>query len=299
MNLKKILLAVAIIVFLANCASTTYEVSKSKIDDEQATKLTLKWQSVESGLDTPESVLHDANNHVIYVSNVNSSVSGANWKDNGGYLSKLDETGSVIDAKWVKGLKAPKGLIVNDDKLYVADLDTVAIIDTKTGHILNIYNAPEGADHLNDIIYDQTSNKIYVSDSADKIIYEMDSTGKFTVFYAAETTSPYQNGLFLDDKNLIMVGSKGTIKSINISDASVSTIATGITGSIDGIWKYNSTGFIVSVWEGGIYFVGYNGDVKELLASAPKRTADSSYSKKLKLLLVPDFKDKIIAYSVN
>lgn len=298
MNLKNILLAVAIVVFLTNCAST-YETSKNKTDDQQANKLTLKWQSVGSGLDTPESVLHDENNRVIYVSNVNSSASGANWKDNGGYLSKLDETGSVIDAKWVKGLKAPKGLIVNGDKLYVADLNTVVVIDTKTGHILNTYNAPEGADHLNDIIYDQTNSKIYVSDSADKIIYEMDSTGKFTVFYAAETTSPYQNGLFIDDENIIMAGSKGAIKSINISDASVSTIATGITGSIDGIWKYNSTGFMVSIWEGGIYFIGYNGDVKELLASAPKRTADSSYSNKLKLLLVPDFKDKIIAYSVN
>lgn len=298
MNLKKILLSVAAIALLANFAST-YEVSKSKTDDQQATKLTLKWQSVESGLDTPESVLHDENNHVIYVSNVNSFASGANWQDNGGYLSKLDETGSVINAKWVKGLKAPKGLIVNDDKLYVADLDTVAVIDTKTGRILNTYNAPDGADHLNDIIYDQSSNKVYVSDSADKIIYEIDSAGKFTVFYTAETASTYQNGLFLDDKNIIMAGSKGTIKSINTSDGSVSTIATGITGSIDGIWKYNSTGFIVSVWEGGIYYVGYDGDVKELIASAPKRTADSSYSNKLKLLLVPDFKDKIIAYSVN
>jgi len=105
--------------------------------------------------------------------------------------------------------------------------------------------------------------------------------------------------LYLDGDNIIMTGSEGSIKSISISDGSVSTIAKGIDERIDGIWKFNSSGFFVSDWRGAVYFVVYDGKVKKLIATTPDRTADISYSKTLNKLLVPNFKDKIIAYSVN
>ena len=140
---------------------------------------------------------------------------------------------------------------------------------------------------------------MYVSDSDENVIYKIDSAGTFSAFYEAEERSPNQSGLFLDGDNIIMTGSKGTIKSISISNGSVSTIAKGINGRIDGIWKFNSTGFFVSDWRGTVYFVGYDGVVSELISTNPDRSADISYSSTLNKLLVPNFKDRIIAYSVN
>lgn len=190
-------------------------------------------------------------------------------------------------------------MAVNDGRLYVADLNTVAVIDTATGDVLNTYSAPDGLDHLNDLIFDPSSDTVYVSDSDQNVIYRIDSAGTFSVFYEAEKRSPNQSGLYLDGDSIIMTGSEGAIKSISISDGSVSIIAEGIAGRIDGIWRYSSTGLFVSDWRGTVYFVGYDGVVSELISTDPVRSADISYSGTLNQLLVPDFKDKIIAYSVN
>ena len=298
MNLKKTLLATVIAFSIGGCSDSD-DNSDNDSQPQKATNLTQSWQSVDNGLDTPESVIHDSVSRVIYASNINSSVSGASWADNGGYISRLDENGSILEQQWASGLKAPKGMAVNNYKLYVADLNTISVIDTTTGNIQNTYTAPSGADHLNDIVYDQSNDVVYVTDSSDKVIYKMDSNGTFSVFYAAESNSAYQNGLYLDGTELIMTGSNGSIKSINIEDENLSTIAEGIAGNIDGIWKYNSTGFIVSVWEGTVFYVGNDGVVGQLISTDPSRTADISYSSSLNLLLVPDFNDKVIAYSVN
>lgn len=298
MSIKKTLLATTIALTLGGWLNFAHS-SESSDQPQKSITLTQTWQSVDEGLNGPESVIHDSVNRVIYASNINPQGRRAAWKDNGGFISKLDEKGSILEKEWATGLKSPKGMTVNNGRLYVADLNTVAVIDTASGEILKQHTAPAGADHLNDIIYDPSSDSVYVSDSTDNIIYEIDSAGTFSVFYGAEKRAPNQSGLYLDGDNIIMTGSVGSIKSISISDRSVSTIAEGIDGRIDGIWKYDSTGFFVSDWQGTIYFVAYDGVVSELISTDPDRSADISYSSILNKLLVPNFKDKIIAYSVN
>lgn len=297
MNLQKTAIAISTALILGGCSFSGDEVTSN--EPLGANTITMSWESAGDGLDTPESVLHDQDAGVIYVANINSSESGKNWADNGGYLSTLDENGSLKQKKWVEGLQAPKGMAVHNGKLYVADLDTVVVVDTSTGKVLAKHSAPEGTKYLNDIIYNPETDTAYVSDSSQSAVYAVDSSGEFTLFYQSEGDDAFQNGLYLDDKNIIMAGTRGAIKSLSLSDGSVTTIATGIEGSIDGIWRYDSSGFLVSVWQGGIYFVGNNGEVTEITKSAPERTADVSYSSKLKLLLVPDFKDKVIAYKVS
>lgn len=298
MNVKKTLFAAAIAFTLGGGLIFAHG-SDSNDQSQKARTLTQSWQSVDGGLNGPESVIHDSLNRVIYASNINPQGRRAAWKDNGGFISKLDENGLVLEKEWATGLKAPKGMAVNDGRLYVADLNTIAVIDTATGDVLNTYTAPDGSDHLNDLIFDPSSDTVYVSDSDQNVIYRIGSAGTFSVFYEAEKRSPNQSGLYLDGDSIIMTGSEGAIKSISISDGSVSTIAEGIAGRIDGIWKYNSTGLFVSDWRGIVYFVGYDGVVSELISTDPVRSADISYSRTLNKLLVPDFKDKIIAYSVN
>ena len=298
MKIKKYALITSFIIAISGCGGSDDSTDNSS-PQIKATSLTASWSSIAGGLDTPESVIHDDVNRVLYVANINSSVSGQNWEDNSGYISKLDENGSIIETQWATGLNAPKGMTINNDKLYVADLNTVSVINTVSGNILNTYTAPSGLDNLNDIAYDESNDVVYVSDSFDDVIYKMTTDGVFTMFYEEETSDSYQNGLYVDGANLIMTGQNGKIKSINTSTNELTEIAEGITQSVDGIWKYNSTGFIVSTLNGVIYFVGYDGIVSELLNTDPSKTADISYSSSLNLLLVPDFNDKVIAYTVN
>jgi hypothetical protein len=91
-----------------------------------------KWET-DTTLKTPESVLYDASNKVLYVSNIN----GDPWaKDGNGSIGKVGLDGKIISVEWVKGLSAPKGMGLHGNMLYAADVDEVVGIDIKTGTIL-------------------------------------------------------------------------------------------------------------------------------------------------------------------
>lgn len=73
-------------------------------------------------------------------------------------------------------------------------------------------------------------------------------------------------------------------------------------GLIDGIAEVKCDGYLVSVWEGQIYWVNSDGTKTLLLDSSTTGifTADFAYSKKRKLLVVPNFfSNTISAYRVT
>src|SRR5437867_3770654 len=91
------------------------------------------WQS-DTTLAVPESVLPDIKNGILYV----SLIDGQPWTADGkGGVGKLDMNGKIINAAWVSGLNAPKGMGLWNNKLYVADITEVATIDVATGKIVN------------------------------------------------------------------------------------------------------------------------------------------------------------------
>jgi len=102
------------------------------------------------GFQAPESALLDTEHNVLYVSNVAGE---ANAKDGVGFISKVSLDGKMQEAEWVKGLNAPKGLVMHGDKLYVSDVDQLVEIDVNSGAVTNTYNA-EGAQFLNDTAVD-------------------------------------------------------------------------------------------------------------------------------------------------
>ena len=84
------------------------------------------------GLASPESMVHDADADVCYVSNING---GSADKDCNGFISKVAPDGRVLALKWVDGnspnvtLHAEKGLAASGKMLYMADIDTVRLFD--------------------------------------------------------------------------------------------------------------------------------------------------------------------------
>ncbi len=77
-------------------------------------------------LQGPESARYDRDLDVWFVSNINGSPS---QKDNNGYISRLRPDGTPYTIKFIEGgkkgvtLNAPKGLAINGDTLWVADID--------------------------------------------------------------------------------------------------------------------------------------------------------------------------------
>ena len=106
---------------------------------------------------------------VIYVSNVNGDAAAA---DGNGYIAKLSLKGEILDKEWVTGLNAPKGLALHDGKLYVSDIDELAVIDTASGEITAKHKAP-GATFLNDVTAAE-DGRVFVSDMMQNQIWKLE-----------------------------------------------------------------------------------------------------------------------------
>jgi hypothetical protein len=119
-----------------------------------------------TGFHMPESVLHDPERDVYWVSNMGDG--GAHGHDGDGFLSRIAPDGTVdlrFAAPEQSGavLDSPKGMAIVDGELYVADIDRVRVLDADTGApvreipiadvaMLNdVAAAPDGTVYVTDI----------------------------------------------------------------------------------------------------------------------------------------------------
>ena len=149
------------------------------------------------GLEAPESAYFDEARNVLYVSNINGEPL---VKDGNGYISRVSPDGEMLEAKWVTGLDAPKGLVSDGVTLYVSDIDRLLAIDIETGEISGTWPA-KGAIFLNDTALD-AAGSVYVSDMiADKIHVLTD--GALSVLSEGEALQ-HPNGLNMRDGKLLV-----------------------------------------------------------------------------------------------
>src|SRR5687768_6022732 len=123
------------------------------------------WET-DTTLAIPESVLPDVPNNVLYV----SLIDGPPWEADGkGGIGKLDLNGKIINANWITGLQAPKGMGKFGNNLYVADINRVAVINIEKGTIQSLIKI-DSALALNDITID-SKGIVYLSDSKAGKVY--------------------------------------------------------------------------------------------------------------------------------
>src|SRR6266700_4141035 len=120
------------------------------------------------GFLAPESVLHNSAQDIYFVSNINGSPMA---KDNNGFISRVRPDGAVENLKFIEGgrngvtLNAPKGLALEGDTLWVADIDAVRAFNAKTGAPLDSVSlAKLGAVFLNDLVVTATG-ALYITDT--------------------------------------------------------------------------------------------------------------------------------------
>jgi len=280
-----IALAVLLVAIITACQPT-----KETKTEFKAPTLTLKWET-DTLLTTCESVLYDKNADVLYVADIAGKPDSA---DGVGFIAKLGLDGKIIDAQWVKGLNAPKGMGIANGKLYVADLTNIVEIDPATGAVTKSYPV-EGAVFLNDITTD-AAGKVYVSDS---------NTGAVSVLENGVVTAYLNvaggpNGLLSDGETFLVATFQG--QTLNTVDASKQLVlkADSIENA-DGIEAVGDGGYLVSSWNGKITYVGADGQTKVILDTTADgvSAADIEYIAEKKLLLIPTFfKNKVVAYEL-
>lgn len=243
----------------------------------QAQTITKLWQT-DTTLATPESVLSAGK--LLYV----SLIDGGPWEADGkGGIALVNTEGKVTNARWATGLNAPKGMALVKDRLYVADISEIVIIDTKTGKVLK-KDKLEGAEGLNDVTADPRGT-IYVSDSR---------TGKVLAYKDGKAEVYLQdlkgvNGVKWHNNKLYVTGNNAFIEY---------TPETGTQREIcklehggDGVEPYKD-GFFVTAWSGYLYHVDAAGNRKTLRETHQTdkfKTADIGLNPEKGILYIPTF----------
>ena len=114
-----------------------------------------RFVAVIGGFQGPESVLHDEEQDVYFVSNMTGHGS---IRDGNGFISRVSAANPESVTVFVRGgaaevtLHSPKGMAIQGDTLWVADIDVLRAFHRKTGAPLGAIDfAPHGAVLLNDV----------------------------------------------------------------------------------------------------------------------------------------------------
>jgi sugar lactone lactonase YvrE len=271
---------------------------------------------------TPESVIYEPNENVLFVSSIDGAPNG---KDKQGFISKVSPlNGSIIELNWVTSLDAPKGMAVvnntNNSLLYVSDITDLVEVDANSGKIINRYNAP-GSGFLNDVASDNQGH-VYVSDTVTNTIYRLDTknlgnnsnnnNASLQVWLQTpELNGP--NGLYVDDTNnrLIVVSfgafsnPGGSIRVVDLQNRTMSSLGEEGTavpiGGLDGV-EADSTGryyYVTDNPAGKLYVVNFNGTGYETLDLQKQGTADLGTILDQNMIIIPMMQDnKLEAFRI-
>ena len=254
-------------------------------------KLEKLWET-DSVLKVPESVLFDGDNKVLYATNIDGTDPWA--KDGKGSVAKVGLDGKVIATEWISGLHAPKGMGLYKGKLYVADLNELLVIDIAAGKIEKRIVVTDAVG-LNDVSVSK-SGIVYVSDSkAKKVFIVKDGVSELLL-----DTLKGPNGVLIRGDDFYLLDAGGMFKMNK--DKTLTKITDGMEGGTDGIENISGNDFIVSCWQGVVWYVNADGSKEQLLDSRPdkKNTADIGMDAKNKIIYVPTFwRNTIVAYRVK
>ena len=255
----------------------------------QKHQLTKIWET--DSLAVPESVLINDKKDFLFTSLIDG---GGNVADGRGGIAKISLDGKILDANWVSGLNAPKGIGKSGKKLYVADLTEVAVVNIASRKV-ELKIPIIGSVFLNDVTVDSKGNA-FVSDTRIGKIYKI--KGNKAELWIENIADA--NGLKAINDDLYVLSGK---KLLKISpDKTITTVAEGFAKNGDGVEPLQNGDFIVTCWNGLVYYVSKDGSIELLLDTQSQKinTADLAVNQAENILYIPTFNHKsIIAYKLS
>jgi len=229
---------------LISIASLTMGCASVQTTKVETLSLSAGW--VLDGFESPESVIADGKGG-YFVSNVNG---GGRDKDGNGFISRISADGKMIERMWAEGVDAPKGMAIWDNTLYVADIDTLVMIDANTGDIKGKIPV-EDAGFLNDVA--ASDKGVFVSDSGRARIHKLN--GDTLPVWLADDRLERINGLLPQDKRMLIVTmAAGELLAVDWKDQTIKGIAAGMING-DGLNERTDGSFMVSSYPGQIWHV--------------------------------------------
>jgi sugar lactone lactonase YvrE len=258
--------------------------------------------SVTEGMDSPESVYFDAASGFLYSSQIGGDAAA---KDGNGRIVKLTVDGKIIDANWITGLNAPKGMRAYRGTLLVADIDEVVGIDIAGGRIAS--RVKTDAKFLNDLATGP-DGAAYATDSFQNRVYVV-RNGVASVFVESPRLE-LPNGILVDGNKVIVAtdgrpgrgggGTPGSLFAIDIASREITQVTTQSIGTPDGLESDGRGGYIVADVGGGrIFHVTASGEVRQI-RQLDRQPADISFIPSRSLLVVPHLGlNRVSAYDLS
>lgn len=265
-----------------------------------------------TGLSTPESVLWDAGRNVWYVSNINGNPP---QKDDNGYIVRLGANGETIDSlPFINGaddditLHAPKGMALQGDTLWVADIDALRGFDVTSGkEVATVDLAPLKVIFANDVAVGNDGG-VYLTDTgiafgADGSVQHPGESRVLVVRNRAASvvvTLPKgsgANGLAWNAaKNAWMIVGFATPDIYEfVGGAKEATVLGKGPGGGDGLLVIGDGRAVLSSWADSSLTVFANG-ASTTLRKGLNAPADLGYDPARKLIAVPLFMDNRVEF---
>jgi sugar lactone lactonase YvrE len=296
---RAILVALVILTFACQKTETT---TATDTATDTAPAPPPKPTELTEGLQTPESVVYDAEQDVYFISNINGNPLGT---DDNGYISRVNAETMQSEGKWIDAskaevtLNAPKGMAIAGDDLWVSDITTVRRFDRKTGAPKGEV-AIKGATFLNDVASDGAT--VYVSDSG--LNAEFKSTGTDAIWKIENNkATKLASGKDLKGPNgVAVVGGKVWVVSFSanelyaIDKGKKANVVTLPNGGLDGLVALPDGTLAISSWNAKAVYRGSPSGPFTALVENIDSPADLGYDSKRHRLLVPHFMENKVTF---
>ena len=243
------------------------------------------------GFSAPESALWAPLELRWYVTNVGGDPIA---KDGDGFISRIAADGTVEAMQWAAGFDAPKGLVMDDAHLYVADIDQVRVVDAATGDLLG--SVPiDGAVFLSDMALDPQGG-IYVADTATNTIYRLTGDNEMPAEIVATSADLHGPSAIGFANERLIVASRGDDMGqgalywmMEMTPVPIGSL----TGQLSGL-VVRLDDFLVTEFSGKLYRIPGDGGPHELLRDLAAEdglasAANLDYARGQGVVAVPDF----------
>ncbi|HKN90911.1 MAG TPA: hypothetical protein VJ622_11555, partial [Acidimicrobiia bacterium] len=216
--------------------------------------------------------------------------------------------GKLVAAKWVTGLRSPKGVHRWGDALLVADVGQLVVVDVAAAKIRATIDLDAlGAKFPNDVTVDDRTGDAYVSDTARNAIYRIPAGGSTPEVWLQSDALEDPNGLYLDGDKLMVAGygkdpdgngpaprGPGRVLVVDMATKAVAPLGNmAPLGNLDGIEKLD-TDWIVTDNTGHVWRVTPDGKASELAKIA--NAADLGLRRADRLAAVPTLSDNTVQF---
>lgn len=245
----------------------------------EAIEVPLAWR-LDYDLCEPETAVRDAQERAIYVSNVCGFS-----KDGHGFLTKVSDSGEIVERFWVDGLDAPAGLAIAGRTLWAVDVDVVRGFDLDTAEPTSTLTFPAGFSvrALNDLAI-APDGAIYVSDSGQRAIYRLQN-GKAELFVQDDRLE-FANGLLLE-RGVLWAGSGKGLYTVNLDTGAIGgPVGPPQLTDIDGIESDGSGGLLLSIVGGDVWHLPENGPLA-IFTTPGLASTNLGYFPEIGLIVVP------------